>query len=86
MRVRVKVLDVDLIRNFGGSNIEMEETKARDYEKKKKVKIIRRIEDKKVETPPKDKKIWSPPESKMFNNIEAYPNIKDSLFPDRIQG
>jgi len=84
MATKVKVLDIDLIRSFGGSVITMDDNKAKTLEMKKKVKIMSVSNDKNMDIPERNKMIWNPPKEKIFNNIKVYPDIKDSLFPDRI--
>ena len=88
----VKLLNVDLIRTFGGSTVEMSEPQAIKYikrgqgiEVKQKSKFDNN-EKKLIDGPPENKAIFSPPEEKLFNHNEVLDNIifpkpNDTLFP-----
>lgn len=99
-KMKVKLLNVDLIRTFGGSIVNMSDGQAKMYIKKGDAVAhvnrpnVRKYggESKEVEGPPEDKKIWSPPEKKLFsdpdndllNKLNPFPGPEDTLFPQII--
>lgn len=95
--MKVKLLDVDLIRTFGGVIVDMSETQAMRYINAGKAKVIEQkpfkrsqVGSKRMSGPDNDKMVWSPPEKKMFesgncddgNSIDSpFPGPEDHLFP-----
>ena len=88
----VKLLNVDLIRTFGGSTVEMSEPQAKRYVQSGKGIIVgQKLESKKaIHRPSENKAMFSPPEEKLFDstivpdeisNENPYPQPKDFLFP-----
>ena len=88
--MKVKLLNVDLIRTFGGSVVDMSDGQAKMYiEKGKAVEHVNRPnvrkyggdESKTIERPPEDKKVWSPPEKKLFSDPDNDLSNKLNPFP-----
>jgi hypothetical protein len=88
--MKVKLLDVSLIRTFGGVVVDMTDTQAARYINKglavsfEKPKVVDGF-NKKVNHPNEDKMVWSPPEEKLFSNTKVvpngeYPGANDTLF------
>lgn len=96
--MKVKLLNRDLIRNFGGIVVEMNENLANKYIKKgfatpvdKQLKNSFYI-DKSIKSPVEDKMVWAAPEQKIFEkkedidlDLNPYPKPNDSLFEQFIQ-
>lgn len=92
--MKVKLLNVDLIRNFGGAVVSMTDSQARKYiNDGKAIAYIeptydkRRI-DKLMQRPEHNKMVWSPPEKKVFDSSNedkkkgnSFPGPEDNLFP-----
>jgi hypothetical protein len=83
MKVKVKLVDNDLIRTFGGSTIIMTIQNARRYGSR--VRILEEIEEAMMDLD-EDKNVWIPPEVKMMirpNELKnnPYPDHLDRLFP-----
>lgn len=86
--MKVKVLDRDLIRTFGGTIIEMNESQARRYTASKQVieyiepLKANRFSNKRVNAPERNKMVWTPPEQKVFeSNNEKNEKSDDGTFP-----
>jgi hypothetical protein len=85
---RVKLLNTNLIRTFGGVVVTMDDGQAERYKNIGFAKIIETVDDpyKKAingGVDPNDKSKWIPPESKLFDDNksnEVYPKPDDKLF------
>ena len=88
--MKVKLLNVDLIRTFGGVIVDMSDSQAARYINKglavifEKPKVVDGF-DKRMNHPSEDKMVWIPPEEKLFSNVKAipsgeYPGPNDTLF------
>jgi hypothetical protein len=90
--MKVRLLNVDLIRTFGGSIIEMNDNQAYKYIKNgtavayiSPVKSNRYTIGKTLDAPEEDKTVWSPPEKKLFKDQldlenNPFPGPYDKLF------
>lgn len=96
MAMKVRLLDRDLIRTFGGAVIEMNSSQAKKYiSLKKGIEYLEpakgsRAIGKAMSVPQHNKMMWSPPEKKVFNpeignntkiNDDIFPGPEDKLFP-----
>lgn len=86
---RVKLLDTNLIRTFGGVIVEMDDGQAERYSNNGQAKIIESIHDPYKNNADgeliNDKTVWSPPEDTLFISNEQplndiYPKPEDKLF------
>lgn len=90
--MKVKLLNADLIRTFGGVFVDMNDSQAAKYiHKGLAVEAPNKSTDssfrrKSVDVPPEDKSVWYPPEKKIFDpnankaSNEPYPGVNDKLF------
>lgn len=79
--VKIKLLDVDLIRRFGKNEIVSSASNARKLVDGGKARYLSNVEM----YPPNalnvmDKNVWAPPESKIFIQKEDYPKEDEPLF------
>jgi hypothetical protein len=83
-KIKVKLLDRNLIRAFGGVVQMMEEGKAKRFEQQGKI-IIDDPNFKKMEhRPPQHKAVFQAPEDKLIESFDnnRYPGPEDKLFPN----
>lgn len=86
--MKVKLLNTDLIRTFGGVVVNMSDSQAMKYIHKGLAKAYRDsdlfVRRTSKQVPPEDKNIWIPPEQKLFKTesdlMKPYPDINDKLF------
>jgi hypothetical protein len=83
MRLKVKVIDSDLIRAFGKATVIMTVHQAKTYGNR--IRVLEEIPDD-INFESENKSVWIPPESKVVlkpNEAKQvpYPNHSDSLFP-----
>ena len=82
--VKVKLLDRNLIRAFGGVVQMMELGKAQRFVKQGKIIIDDPAFKKMERKPPQNKAIFQAPEDKMIESFDnnRYPGPEDKLFPN----
>jgi hypothetical protein len=87
MRKEYKLMDRNLIRNFGKLIVTLDETVGKRFVRENKAKERSSSnEEKSLRFPPSNKAIFHPPEEKSFeelgdDNTIRYPGLKDKLFP-----
>ena len=83
MKIKVKLLDRNLIRAFGGVVQMMEPEKAQRFQAQGKVIIDDPAMRKMKKGPPQNKAIFQAPEDKIMESFDdqRYPGAEDKLFP-----
>lgn len=90
MKAKYKLVDRNLIRNFGGVNIELEKTIGDRFVAAGKAISADRNRSKMTHEPPNHKAVFHAPEDKAIQDmangdITKYPGPEDKLFPHIIK-
>lgn len=83
MKVDVKILDVNMVRRFGKTRVQMEQDLAEKYSTLGKVKIMNEIVKKKETEQETTNEVWEPPDKKIFSKPEN-DIFEDGLFPKNL--
>lgn len=94
--MKVKLLDIDLIRTFGGATVDMSDTQAIRYINNGKAKALTPsprkrslMDSKRLRKPKNNKMVWNPPEEKIHDSGNGsneksddnpFPGPEDRLF------
>lgn len=86
--IKVKILDRNLMKSFGGVLVTIEKSKAERLVRSGKASYVDRQRTKAMYGPPSNKAVFHSPEDKVIHEIGSehrYPDKDDALFPHIIK-